>query len=256
MCDTAAPACQIITVHPASVTEDSVGLCEGDCLVFGDTTICDPGLYVLHLTNIYGCDSIVNLTVSSLSFTEIDLEVMICTTDSFQLNGTWYSLPGQYDIMLTSTSGCDSIIHLDLQSIVCEFDGQLDAVPVMCAGDFTGELVLEVSTGAPPFTFAWQHSGDGLSGSGTVSALNTPERITNLPSGTYFVSVTDLFGNDLIVSATITEPSALVVDLIAVDYNGFNITCAGVSDGQLMALIQEELQHINTNGIQLILPHN
>ncbi len=238
VCDTADPACQIITVHPASVTEDSVGLCEGDCLVLGDTTICDPGLYILQLTNSFGCDSIVNLTVSSLSFTEMDMAVTICTTDSFQLNGTWYSLPGQYDIMLTSTSGCDSIIHLDLQSIVCEFDGQLDAVPVMCAGDFTGDLVLQVSTGAPPFTFAWQHSGDGLSGSGTVSALNTPERITNLPAGTYFVTVTDLFGNDLIVSASISEPPSLSVELTAVDYNGFNITCHGSMDGQVMAFAQ------------------
>ncbi|MBK8748956.1 MAG: hypothetical protein IPM04_14295 [Saprospiraceae bacterium] len=33
--------------------------------------------YILHLTNELGCDSIVNLTVSGLNYTEIDLEVTI-----------------------------------------------------------------------------------------------------------------------------------------------------------------------------------
>ena len=237
VCDTAAPACHIITVMPSNVTDDSIGLCQGDCLVLEDTTICDPGFYILHLTNELGCDSIVNLTVTGLNYTEIDLEVTICTTDSLQLNGSWYSDPGEYDITLMTASGCDSIIHLDLQTIVCEFNGELDATPVVCAGDMTGELILEVTTGVPPFNYIWQQTSDGLTGSGTVAELNTPEAISNLPAGTYFLTVTDQFGNDLIVSSTITEPPAMVVDIIAADYNGFNITCAGASDGEMMCIV-------------------
>lgn len=236
VCDTAAPACHMITVVPSIITEDSIGLCGGDCLILEDTTICDPGHYNLHLTSVFGCDSMVNLIVSSLSFTELYLDVTICTTDSFQINGSWYSLPGDYDITLTSGSGCDSIIHLGLETIVCEFDGQLDALPVACAGDMTGELILEVNSGAPPFTYDWAQAGEALSGSGTIPDINTPVSIPDLPRGMYFVTIHDSFGNDLIVSATITEPAALEIELIAVDYNGFNITCVGAMDGQVMAL--------------------
>ena len=238
VCDTAAPSCQVITVLQNVSTQDSIGLCEGDCLFLTDTTICDPGLYMLHYVSSTGCDSIIHLTVTVQSAINIDLDATICATDSLQVGGTWYSLPGNYIITVPATAGCDSIIHLNLQTTVCEFDGLLTVTPALCAGESSGVCTLVLLSGIPPFTFSWQQAGNGLSGSGIVPALNTPVTVPGLPVGLYTFDIKDVFGNDLILSGTVTSPPALALSLEAADYNGFNISCPDAMDGQVMAIIQ------------------
>lgn len=238
VCDTAAPSCQIITVLPNVAMQDSIGLCEGDCLFLTDTTICDPGLYMLHYVSSTGCDSIVHLTVTVQSSITIDLDATICATDSILVGGTWYSMPGNYVITVPATSGCDSVIQLNLQTTVCEFDGLLTVTPALCAGQSSGGFTLELLSGIPPFTFSWQQAGNGLAGIGDVSALNTPVTITGLPAGLYTFDIKDGFGNDLILTETVTAPPALALSLEAIDYNGYTISCPGAFDGQVMALMQ------------------
>lgn len=238
VCDTSAPSCQIITVLPNVTIQDSIGMCEGDCLFLTDTTICDPGLYTLHYMSITGCDSIVQLTVTVQSSIAIDLDATICATDSILVGGTWYSMPGNYVITVPAASGCDSVIQLNLQTTVCEFDGQLTVAPAICAGESSGVFTLELLSGVPPFTFSWQQAGSGLAGSGDVSALNTPVTIPGLPAGLYTFDIKDGFGNDLILTGIVTAPPALTLSFEALDYNGFNISCPGALDGQVMAVMQ------------------
>jgi gliding motility-associated-like protein len=237
VCDTTGIVCKSFNVFPTITTEEQAGICPGDCMVFGDTTICDPGTYTFLYQNVAGCDSLIILDVTAQSFVENDIATTICSTDSLQIGNEWYFPPGQFDIVLVASSGCDSIIHLQLGMIECEIEGQLNTKPLACAGEFSGELILEIVTGSPPFTYSWIQTGSSLAGSGTLSDLNTPVIITSLPAGTYFVTITDQLGNDLIVSASITEPPSMEVDIIATDYHGFNITCAGAADGEIMTIV-------------------
>ena len=54
---------------------------------------------------------------------------------------------------------------------------------VSCNGASDGSIDLTVSGGAPPYSFEWTNS-DGL-------VISNDEDLIDLPTGTYFVSVTD-----------------------------------------------------------------
>ncbi|MCB9332798.1 MAG: SprB repeat-containing protein [Lewinellaceae bacterium] len=72
---------------------------------------------------------------------------------------------------------------------------------VLCNGSSTGAIDLTVSGGVEPFTYVWAN----LAGS------PDPEDRTNLPAGTYTVTVTGSDGCTASVSATVTQPAALVL---------------------------------------------
>ena len=52
-----------IYVHPTHTTEMHIDINAGDTITFAGTEITDSGTYIFHLTNSYGCDSTVTLTV-------------------------------------------------------------------------------------------------------------------------------------------------------------------------------------------------
>lgn len=86
---------------------------------------------------------------------------------------------------------------------------------VACNGGSNGSITLTVSGGTEPYTFSWS---DGPS---------TEDR-TNLPTGTYTVTVTDNHGCTAQKSVTISEPAALSVTETQVD-----VTCHGGSNGSI-----------------------
>jgi hypothetical protein len=68
---------------------------------------------------------------------------------------------------------------------------------VLCNGDATGSINLVLNGGTSPFTYAW--SDNSLSGA----------NLTNLPAGTYEVTVTDSLSETISEAFTILEPQAL-----------------------------------------------
>ena len=61
----------------------------------------------------------------------------------------------------------------------------------------------------------------------------TAEDQSGLSAGTYDVIVTDLNGCQISDSFLITEPPPIVLTSILSDFNGFNISCNGESDGSI-----------------------
>lgn len=236
VCDTVEPSCMTIQVLPPVTTNLTQVICQGDCFDVADTTVCSAGNYTFHLQTINGCDSTVNLAVSILPEVMYNLEATICSTDSLLVGDTWYHPPGQFVEMQTSYNGCDSTIQLTLNAIICEINGSAIPIPVLCNGGQTGSLAFTVKDGTPPFTYTWQRLGGNPSGNGTVSALNTPESLLNLPAGTYLVNVNDNFGNDAVFTAVVTEPPVLTAGFTESDFSGFNIDCRGALTGVLTAV--------------------
>ena len=126
--DTTAPA-------PAAVGPTAIAaVCPGDSVAFGGAWVSAEGLYTDTLTAAAGCDSLVFLDLSWLPPILGDtLVTAICAGDSVAFGGTWYATPGFYaDTLLTST-GCDSLVFLDL-TVLAPAIGPTAAVSV-CAGD-------------------------------------------------------------------------------------------------------------------------
>lgn len=236
-CDTAAPACRNIYVHEIPVTEVPAKICAGECFTFGDTMLCDAGIYNFHLQGIKGCDSLVHVSLEVLQSLNSNLNLYLCDGDSVWIGGTPYYQTGQYQQHLLSYNGCDSLVNLSLQVIQCEIHGQLTANPVQCAGGTNGSLSFSVANGTPPFSYIWQQIGGTASGTGNVTALYITETIPNLEAGSYAILLKDNFGNDVAFFQDVKEPAELALTAQKSEFNGFNLSCKGAGDGAIQTNI-------------------
>jgi hypothetical protein len=93
----------------------------------------------------------------------------------------------------------------------------VDSAGPLCNGGFDGFASASGSEGINPFIYSWN----------TVP-VQTSETATNLPAGTYTVTVTSNEGCSATASVTLTEPPALVVD-DNIEVTG--LTCFGEDNG-------------------------
>lgn len=99
----------------ADTTLQSV--CSGDTLTWNGRKYYAAGVYSDTLRSIHGCDSI---TVLSLSITQgfsTQLYDTICQGTAFSFKDSLFSISGRYYEALTSSSGCDSLVTLNLHVI-------------------------------------------------------------------------------------------------------------------------------------------
>lgn len=233
VCDTVAPSCKTVRVNSVKSTSLQYELCSGKCLSVADTIICNPGNYIFNFQTSEGCDSTVNVSVSGLSTVTTDLSVNICSTDSLYVGDTWYFPPGQFTEVQTAVNGCDSIINLSLNPIICEITGATLVQHVACNGASTGSVTFSVQNGTPAFSYTWKRLEGWPSGNGTIAALGEQKTISGLPAGEYLITISDNFGNDVVLTAEVSEPAAISLTETVSNYNGFGVSCYGRSDGSI-----------------------
>ncbi len=93
-------------------TEDTITICEGDTIYFGDTAYSKAGEYTINKQTINGCDSITQLVLfvnpSILSYDTLS----ICNGDTIYWQGIQITEAGDYSN--TGSSDCDSIVNLNV----------------------------------------------------------------------------------------------------------------------------------------------
>jgi gliding motility-associated-like protein len=235
-CDTADRVCRVIEVLPTASALVKEQLCEGECIEVGGKLLCATGEYDFKLKNSVGCDSLVHASIEVLPASTTNLNLQICEGDTVWVGTTPFTQSGQFqELLATNQNACDSTVNLALQVIVCNIQGGMSAQAARCNGAADGSLQFLVQNGTPPFQYKWTRiaSPTGPSGTGSVTGLNTFEKIQNLPAGTYFVTISDNFGNSRVLFEEVTEPSPLVFSTKLSDFNGSNISCNGLSDGSI-----------------------
>ncbi|MEZ4983149.1 MAG: PKD domain-containing protein [Saprospiraceae bacterium] len=103
-----------LTVLPGSDENLSVEICEGEVYNFNGQMLDTSGIFSDTLMASNGCDSILTL---ELLVNEIDstfLNESICEGEVYNFNGQVLDQSGIYIAELNSTSGCDSIVSLEL----------------------------------------------------------------------------------------------------------------------------------------------
>jgi hypothetical protein len=180
-----------------SDTSYGLTICSGDSAMIGSHAYYASGIYSQTLTNVGGCDSVVNLTLSVLNPIGVtQLYDTVCTGDSMLFNGTYYRASGNYSETLTSAGGCDSAItlHLTIQP-----DTTFLPDTVVCQGDpvlFGDSIIL---TGG---TYVLFHT----SATGCISTLVMTLKIDSVP-------VIDFYGDSLFIRLEgLTEFVKLVYD--------------------------------------------
>ena len=95
-------------------TTYTINLCAGEAVTIGSESYDATGVFTQnHLTS-SGCDSIIVVNVTVFPTYEIFLTEVLCEGNDYTVGPSTYNTTGNYTDVLTSASGCDSIIHLDL----------------------------------------------------------------------------------------------------------------------------------------------
>lgn len=89
------------------------------------------------------------------------------------------------------------------------------AVNANCFGTATGSVNLSVTGGTPNYTFVWSNGA-------------TAEDLTNVPAGTYNVTVADAKGCKATANAIVGQPAKLVASIVKT-----NVNCSGSASGNL-----------------------
>jgi len=194
-------------------------------------TTCDPaqvGVSVQNLTNQFGCDSIVTTTTTLLPSNAVSVSATTC--DPAQVGVSVQNLTNQF--------GCDSIVTTTttLDVVGCAPVVAVSTVNPLCAGAATGSFTIQIQSGQPPYQYTWANNL-GNTGSGQITSLVPPTVVGNLVAGTYSITVTNpANGASTTASATLTAPSMLAaVAASSTPHNGFEVACAGGSDGSAAA---------------------
>src|SRR5690606_35615272 len=103
-----------LIVNPTFVVNLVETICEGESVSLGGNVYNSSGNYSETLTTASGCDSIVNLELTVNPTFVVNLVETICEGESVSLGGNVYNTTGNYSETLTTTTGCDSIVSLNL----------------------------------------------------------------------------------------------------------------------------------------------
>lgn len=218
----------VVLPAPSPSITGSLSFCAGDSSVLnagtgfstylwstGSTTqsvvVKTQGLYVVTVTNEQGCSASANTTVvvNANPTTVITGNTLLCPTASSTLNaGIGYAsylwstgsttqtqvvnTPGNYSVIVTNGFGCSGSASVTVnQSLPLAVTNAV--TNVLCKGNNTGSIVLNVSNGQGGYSFLWS---DGVT---------TKDRY-NLYAGPLTVTVTDNC-TSIITSFKITEPA-------------------------------------------------
>ena len=234
-----------------NITND---LCIGDSVFINGVWEFDSGNFEETLTSIQGCDSITTYLVNFRNCEiEIDFEIVetiSCSgSEDGQVDITFLGelvFPYTYEVVdaqtnvidftgqitsdkltLPNLSSKDYIFNLisqggDLINSVAisltqpqELAVSFTIDDVLCLGESTGNLNLQVTGGTQPYSYLWSNGSTEL-------------MINQLSTGTYSYTVTDTNGCDIQGSISIIEPDAITATLIVTNTN-----CENISNGSI-----------------------
>lgn len=123
---------------------------------------------------------------------------------------------GTYSFTITDALGCTRSLSWNITepSALTVSSASTD---VLCNGAATGTATITVNGGTPAYTYLWSQS-------------STSASVTNLTAGTYSCTATDANGCTISASTTVSEPTAIVINLDSVN----NPAACGSQDGSIV----------------------
>ncbi|MCE2712345.1 MAG: gliding motility-associated C-terminal domain-containing protein, partial [Cryomorphaceae bacterium] len=219
------------------------------------------GTYLVTITDVDGClkDTLITLiepmvlTQTGLAFTYPSGDNIECNGDAngsvldYSVSGgspgyiySWTADPSTPSAVVPAgqstqqnptglTAGTYNVLVTDINGYNlsgCQPDGWID---------------LTITGGSPDYSVSWSNNEVG-------------EDLTDLPAGTYTVTITDINGCQFILDTTLTQPQSITsTTQVTSNYNGEDITCVGASDGSVTVNVsggtpQYTYEWIDSNG--------
>lgn len=226
----------------------------------GDTaTALMAGVYTVTMTDINGCSTTENITLTEPSAVSISAAVTSnYNGQNISCNGAadgeatgtasggtagysyqWSTVPtqntaiatglvaGVYTVTTTDINGCEETTSITLTepsavSVTAVVSSDYNGADISCNGAADGEATGTASGGTAGYSYQW-----------STSPTQNTAIATGLAAGTYTVTTTDLNGCLETTNVTVTEPFEITANTtITSDYNGSQISCNGASDGE------------------------
>jgi len=218
------------------------------------------GIYTVDVTDINGCATSVNVTISEptvVNLTQLstvstsgagicDGQASVSTTGGTSpysyswFNDCMLTIPngllsgtnvnglcaGDYGVVVIDDNNCPDTLCITItepNAIIVTLTGN----NTLCNGSCNGDATATVIGGIPPYSYQWFSSPSGTAiGQSSITA-------SNLCVGDYYVEVTDDNGIIAVSSAyTINEPANITATTAIIsNYNGQDISCNGACDG-------------------------
>lgn len=105
----------MLSLEDTIVEALDIRICEGESYSVSSESYDETGFYETLLSTPEGCDSLVQLDLTVVPADFIQLTESICIGENYEVGDTSYANTGVFTTMLiNSTTGCDSIVELDL----------------------------------------------------------------------------------------------------------------------------------------------
>ncbi|MES2619899.1 MAG: choice-of-anchor L domain-containing protein, partial [Bacteroidota bacterium] len=124
---------------------------------------------------------------------------------------------GTYNVVITDSNSCTASVSRTITQPAAALNAVTVVTQVACFGNSTGAINLTVSGGTTAYAYNW---GGGI----------TTQNRTNIPAGTYNVTVTDANACSVSASAVVTQPTSSVAVTIS---STTNVSCFGGSNGAI-----------------------
>ncbi|SFT65668.1 Por secretion system C-terminal sorting domain-containing protein [Lishizhenia tianjinensis] len=103
-----------LTVLGADNTTENITSCGNYIWPANGQMYTSDGSYSTTLTNVNGCDSVANLNLTISTAASSTQNENVCSSYTWPLNGLTYTTSGTHSVTVTSISGCDSTVTLNL----------------------------------------------------------------------------------------------------------------------------------------------
>jgi len=201
-----------------------------------------PGVYNVTVTGIAGCTATNNILVTSPNSPTLSISSNTNVScfggnnggANSNINGgvgpftyTWNSVPvqntsnaigliaGNYSVTVTDLNGCQSTSTVTITQPT-QLVSAITTTNVSCFGGSNGSAMATPNGGTPGYIYTWNSA-----------PIQNTQIATNLPTGTYSCTITDLNGCQIIVSANIIQPTQLTTSILSQT----NISCFGGNNG-------------------------
>ncbi|MDR1113228.1 MAG: gliding motility-associated C-terminal domain-containing protein [Bacteroidales bacterium] len=166
-----------LTVRPPLHTEIAEDICLGDSVFFAGKYFYSPGIYDDTLLSVFGCDSLITLTLMVHSPAQTDFNETGCIGQHYRKHGFNFTPDSagtyHFEQHMQTDYGCDSLVSLMLQ------------VP---------EMAVEINSSNPDFCNTHETALTAITPNSNIhwsTGAVTPE-ITVTRHGTYTVTVSEL----------------------------------------------------------------
>jgi hypothetical protein len=227
-CDSIVTIQVTIDAQLASVVNFTI--CNNDSVLYNNNYYYTSGTFYDTLTATSGCDSFVTIVVTQLQTLSSNLNFTLCQGSSIDYNGQVYTVAGTYTDTLTATSGCDSIITIQIDALpasssnvnlsICQGDSiEYNNITYTTAGSYTDTLA--AATGCDSVLYINVSILPLITSTVNISICPGDSAFYNgtyyYTAGTYTDTLTSIYGCD---SISLINISVYAIDTPIVTQNG------------------------------------